>query len=142
MSDLFSGSRKALAERFLSADAFWHLALTFRASVIAETATILTPGVPPQSRVQTVMQIMYLCKGDGNLFCTILKKPLTLPSVRLPPRDFRAIYRKRRLRTLSSTCQISQIGQSTRRYGNGNACVGRIISFPPPGEAIISHGVG
>ena len=48
MSDLFSGSRKALAERFLSADAFWHPALTFRASVIAETATILTPGVPPQ----------------------------------------------------------------------------------------------
>ena len=48
MSDLFSGSRKALAERFLRADAFWHPALTFRASVIAETATILTQGVPPQ----------------------------------------------------------------------------------------------
>ena len=48
MSDLFSGSRKALAERFLSAAAFWYPALTFRASVIAETATILTPGVPPQ----------------------------------------------------------------------------------------------
>ena len=48
MSDLFSGSRKALAERFLSADAFWHLALTFRASVITETATIRTQGVPPQ----------------------------------------------------------------------------------------------
>ena len=48
MSDLFSGSRKALAESFLSADAFWHPALTFRASVITETATIRTQGVPPQ----------------------------------------------------------------------------------------------
>ncbi len=34
-----------------------------------------------QSRVQTVMQIMYLCKDDGNLFCTILAKPLTLQPV-------------------------------------------------------------
>ena len=45
MSDLFSGSRKALAERFLSAAAFWHPALTFRASVITETATISTANV-------------------------------------------------------------------------------------------------